>query len=644
MNEASRNDFYNLFECYLGYKNSKMAFYTIWEYIYLFPADSLGYLLAYRYYLQLEMPDQALKIATMGLDETDSKAPSYKKLREVVRKSRRIEPEPPTPPPEPVLTQPAGVCFLQLLPSEIEDYILSYLSTAEITRLRRVSSTWNEHLISMPRLWRALDFRDALRPVRYADALRYLSFAKRTLESAYIEKIATSDVDACLDEIMEACETQEYRLKVLEVSMSSFFFDSRELSEKRLLLFSNLTRLKLPLHDAGDFPLYLAHNVFPNLEDLFLLADADQHVNSSQRRDTEPTDFSMNQRRLWSYSPFERVRSNIKRFRVGSQASESAVHDYLDEYLADKDTNTLAIVMLFDLNNLIEVMPNLESFICVQVKTTTASTLENPEEHLCFRNNSKLTFINLSQSDFTQVPHYPSSMRTLITDSTNLYVPQIMGPIADIEVDEELLDQALRGKEFQVETYQNLEVLDLAACELGADALLEWLSYMDPNKLIELNLKLTWKYLNFTEQLTWSEIGMSSDVRNTGEKVMAAKFLVVLAPQLRKLNLSCTKINDECLRTFRELRDLEYLDISGCRITFSGLWYLLTGRASQKSGWSCSHLQTKLRTVILKDCKVSDEFREFLETNGICTGKYIDNDQLWGHLPFWKSRYLGTFA
>ncbi|KAL9047364.1 MAG: hypothetical protein Q9206_006825 [Seirophora lacunosa] len=67
---------------------------------------------------------------------------------------------------------------LTVLPAEIAEMILSYLDFRQVVSLIRVSSKWQECLISMPILWKSLDFSVAKASISPSAIQKYLGFSK----------------------------------------------------------------------------------------------------------------------------------------------------------------------------------------------------------------------------------------------------------------------------------------------------------------------------------------------------------------------------------------------------------------------------------------------------------------------------------
>ncbi|KAL9008868.1 MAG: hypothetical protein Q9173_006051 [Seirophora scorigena] len=93
---------------------------------------------------------------------------------------------------------------LTVLPAEIVEMILSSLNFRQIVSLIRVSSKWQEYLISMPILWKSLDFSVANASISPSAIQKYLGFSKGNATHVIISR-SVGQIPRILPYVFRVC-------------------------------------------------------------------------------------------------------------------------------------------------------------------------------------------------------------------------------------------------------------------------------------------------------------------------------------------------------------------------------------------------------------------------------------------------------
>lgn len=155
--------------------------------------DCKGYLRAGKILQLLENSNAALAIYQLGLRKVPANDPNKTLLKGL---SNRLVKQ----------CAPAkAIDPFRVLPIEIVDMILSYVSFSAIVRLLRVSRSWSNLLRSMPRLWANLDFSGSIeKDVSYATLRQYVKSAQGTCSAISIPRLANVNHNL-LDYVASRC-------------------------------------------------------------------------------------------------------------------------------------------------------------------------------------------------------------------------------------------------------------------------------------------------------------------------------------------------------------------------------------------------------------------------------------------------------
>lgn len=100
---------------------------------------------------------------------------------------------------------------LTILPRELAEQVLEYLSFRQLINTCRVSKQWAEFIRRTPNLWRHLDLTHARRKVRNAFVSRAINIGRQRLTSATLNNLF--DVDKALMALVRYCPLEELHLR-----------------------------------------------------------------------------------------------------------------------------------------------------------------------------------------------------------------------------------------------------------------------------------------------------------------------------------------------------------------------------------------------------------------------------------------------
>lgn len=137
-----------------------------------------GYLRSGKILQLMGKPDTAMDVYQLGLRRVSPGDPNTKLLKGL---SDRL----------------AGLCApakamdpFQVLPIEIVDIVISFMTFDQIVHMLRVSKSWRDLLSSMPRLWADLDFSNSRKNVSITAVRRYVRNARGTCSAVQIDRLA----------------------------------------------------------------------------------------------------------------------------------------------------------------------------------------------------------------------------------------------------------------------------------------------------------------------------------------------------------------------------------------------------------------------------------------------------------------------
>ncbi|KAK7203718.1 hypothetical protein BZA70DRAFT_58197 [Myxozyma melibiosi] len=600
-----------------------------WELIYWFPRDAKGYLLAIKYYLEENSFEAAFSVLEQGTAAAgDAVAKPGRSMymkhtskNNIQRSTERrndsnklslVSSDYETATKDPIIA----------LPSDIITDIFLRIPYGERLILRRVSKSWNSELLSNRILWQHIDFRSGKRPVRLADAERSIALADGAIQELYLEKILRPEESLCVDAFLEAAEQNPGALRRLELNCYAPHFLTKDPDgpsimggEARMNTLLNLTSLKMALDQSEYFVNDILDRVtLPNLQDLFFYADQHRHVETRNLR------YIVRARTSISEQPLP----NLKKFRIGSQLEIGSFVERSD-FPRNHYFNPLREMVTIapgSLNDLIALMPNLES---LEIKRLFMEGVLDLSSYL------RLRYVNLSQCVLHETPLIPEGCKTLILNS--------------------LLVGFLEELDFLIENARSIEKLDFSGQEDRVSmSIVEQFSLLSPEVFTDLSLRLVWRDFEPDTVLSHSVPFPGSDLTPMIRGGTPFDYMIHYLPNIKRLDLSCTAVTDQTMRKISGLQRLEYLDVSGTKISLKGVFDLLKPEVSgsmvndsqtwrsMREHWRAT---TNVKTIILKKCPRIDRTSiAWLEEHGITTGSKLSDYPEWAHLKLWKPECL----
>ncbi|KAK9235620.1 hypothetical protein V1525DRAFT_409455 [Lipomyces kononenkoae] len=628
-------------------QDDETDYYVLWLMLYMFPTSAMGYDLLGRYYSNRSEFDKEVQIYQLGIKNIEiTTGPHYERICAGLRDATeameaRLKAGPPVTlgrvPRQLSPVNERGKDPVEMLPSDVVQNIFMRLAFPERVRLKQVSKCWDAYIQNNPDLWKIWDFRDCKRPVPYADLLKISELAQNICYEAYLKHILITDLDPTLELVLNVIESNPGILSGLELNFCTTVFDDYHyFSQSRIEGLRKLRWLKLPLDDSIQFVRLFSSGNFPVLEDIFLFGDSPRHV------ETYALCFDI----PGPDSPEFKTFPAMKKLRIGSQKSITSIHDHRNEFIfgVDMDRPTVSLDP-GSVNNLVAMMPNLESFIYVRMKSRCIGKDEEVfQTRINLRGNKNLREIILTQSILINFPLLPLNCKTVIIDSCDA-LPRVtfleytgrMRYLAPLpHEDRYAVDE---------EEYKSIEKFDASCAERMTDYDSIYLfGIFDPQNLTDFSIRY-WvrKFrMNICFGDDIDEAPLPWRIDEPG--LTPAHYITRMLPRLRRFDVSCTATKDTTLRVFRGLRELEYINVAGCLVTFRGVWFLLTGEWNddysneyfQLPTRSLQESETKLKTVILTKClKVSEEAIAWLESEGISTGRDVKDGSL-DYLNRWK--------
>ncbi|KAK0937617.1 hypothetical protein LTR29_010839 [Friedmanniomyces endolithicus] len=160
--------------------------------------DPTGYLRAGKILVKMERESVAVEIYSHGLKNVKHAGQGYELLRIAhVELMSQLSP-------------PKSVDPLTVLPRELAEQILEYLTFQQRMNACLVSKEWTSFFRSVPSLWQRLDLSDARRKVRPAFISRAINVGRQRLTSATLHKLY--DFDKTLAALIRHCPLQDLTL------------------------------------------------------------------------------------------------------------------------------------------------------------------------------------------------------------------------------------------------------------------------------------------------------------------------------------------------------------------------------------------------------------------------------------------------
>ncbi|RMY49979.1 hypothetical protein D0865_07176 [Hortaea werneckii] len=160
--------------------------------------DPTGYLRAGKVLVKMEKQSVALEIYAHGLKKVKHIGQGYELLRKVHGE---------------LITQlapPTSVDPLTVLPRELAELILGYLSFQQRIAISRVSKQWSGFIRSSPNLWQHLDLSNPKRKVKTAFISKAINIARQKLTSATLSSL--HDFDKVLHALLRHCPIEHLTL------------------------------------------------------------------------------------------------------------------------------------------------------------------------------------------------------------------------------------------------------------------------------------------------------------------------------------------------------------------------------------------------------------------------------------------------
>ncbi|KAK9364821.1 hypothetical protein V1509DRAFT_635161 [Lipomyces kononenkoae] len=612
----------------------------------MFPTSAMGYDLLGRYYSNRLEFDKEVQIYRLGMknikittgphyericaslrDATESMEARVKTRLAVTNGALQQLP----------LVNESGKDPVMMLPCDVVQNIFMRLPFPERVRLKQVCRCWDAYIQNNPDLWKIWDFRDCKRPVLYADLLKISELAQNICYEAYIQHILITDLHQALELVLSVIGSNPGILSKLEINFCTTMFDEYHyFSRSRIEGLRKIRWLKLPLDDSPQFVSLFASGNFPSLEEMVLFGDSPRHVESHGLCFNIPR----------PESPEFKAFPAMKRLRIGSQKSISSIHDHRNEYIfgVDMDRPTVSLDP-GSVNNLVAMMPNLESFIYVRVKSRCIGKDEEIfRSRINLRGNESLREIILTQSILINFPLLPLNCKTVTIDSCDV-LPRVT--VLEYTGRMKYLAPLPHEDPYAVdeEEYKSIEKFDASCAERMTDYDSIYLfGIFDPGKLTDFSMRYWVRKFRmnicFGDEIDEAPLPWRIDEPG----LTSAHYITRMLPRLQRLDVSCTATKDTTLRVLRDLMELEYINVAGCLVTFRGVWFLLTGEWNDVYSneyfklptRSLQKYQSKLSTIILKKCpKISEEVIEWLENQGISTGRDIKDGSL-DYLNRWR--------
>ncbi|KAF3934224.1 hypothetical protein ABW20_dc0108972 [Dactylellina cionopaga] len=182
-----------------------------------------GYLRAGRILHRMDKASLAVDIYKLGLKHVEPSDPQLPRLKEILEKALDKQNR----------AMKAAIKKIydpmQVLPLELIEMILDYLSFRNIVAMQRVSKTWQTVISSNARFWATLDFSRARKPITRAALKNCINKSKYTLTKAILNRIHNFN-DTTLIDMVSVCKDLEY-MKVMDGFMGSSLTRAMQLTK-----------------------------------------------------------------------------------------------------------------------------------------------------------------------------------------------------------------------------------------------------------------------------------------------------------------------------------------------------------------------------------------------------------------------------
>ncbi|KAI7316116.1 hypothetical protein KC315_g10886 [Hortaea werneckii] len=160
--------------------------------------DPTGYLRAGKVLVKMDKQSVALEIYAHGLKKVKHIGQGYELLRKMHGELTTQ------------LAPPTSIDPLTVLPRELAELILGYLSFQQRIAISRVSKQWMDFVRSSPNLWQHLDLSNPKRKVRTAFISKAINTARQKLTSATLSSL--HDFDKVLHALLRHCPIEHLTL------------------------------------------------------------------------------------------------------------------------------------------------------------------------------------------------------------------------------------------------------------------------------------------------------------------------------------------------------------------------------------------------------------------------------------------------
>ncbi|KAK9240955.1 hypothetical protein V1525DRAFT_393262 [Lipomyces kononenkoae] len=568
------------------------------------PKDPLGYIRQGKIYELLLEYAHAIAVYKEGLDIADTNAKFYKTLNsmhlaasgmmvmagssasgsadptesEIARESEEEEEE--------------EVDLFLKLPTEVLAKILSYVPTHDLFSFQRVSKMWQQIIQCTPKLWHTLDFAQTNPAVPLSAIQSGLGYAGGHVNEILISNIVHKDANAFMELQMPFEDAPVWLRRIRRFRADfclRFFSDWRYLGDWHQDPFRNFEELRIRFENSPEVVDMFALGQFPKLRVLDCYATYD--IVKSYDAVTY-----LNAHRVKANTV--RVQPQLRVLRLGGPTKIKDLFPYIWE-------SKTYVSTVKGIERLLKLTPNLEEFHCINIRYGDGHQhLDVYEDGSSWAQRLNLRGLlpnlkvcNLDRSDLGGMPVLPDSCESLYLDSDTC--PRLWyrttaqetgdggggGMVMDntdtaefrmgvpmpstVAVDSQLWDE-----------YRNIRELFVFGLA-RSDRLIDRLARFDQHKLTSLNISFC--KIDWSNGLHVSEDRISMymtdfsfhGLRHNGGYV--SEVMCDMFPNLVRLGVAHTDLNDKALGSFARLEQLEYIDISGnVQVTADGVTRFLT--------------------------------------------------------------------
>ncbi|KAF2450784.1 hypothetical protein P171DRAFT_348589 [Karstenula rhodostoma CBS 690.94] len=154
--------------------------------------DVKGYLRTASALQKMEKLDTALNIYKYGMKNVSADNKDFPLLQQLHDKLTRT------------LSPPKAIDPFTILPVELVEMVIGYLSFKNMINCLRVSRGWKDYLTNRPKLWASLDLSGATKPVSRTFLANAVRYSRGTLHTLTVHRVQHTDV---LRNIATACKS-----------------------------------------------------------------------------------------------------------------------------------------------------------------------------------------------------------------------------------------------------------------------------------------------------------------------------------------------------------------------------------------------------------------------------------------------------